>query len=372
MFVSPGSYPDKPLADVVDWYLKVVRKADELGYSEFWIGSHVTSRWARIAAPQQIIAQALACTSRIRLGAAVEVLYQQNPITLAVALGQLDQLARGRLMFGFGAGGPFTDLEAFAIPGNGSGEKHAVAHEMMLEAIAIIENCWREGGPDDFEGRFWRMRRPAAKADSDEYAWHLKPYAPVDGRIAVAGFSAKSASLGLAGERGYLPLSWSVSKEFADIQWATLMEGAARTGRTPSRQDWRQVQMIYVADSDREARSAIIDGFAGTFFNKYWEPIFRGTGVMSYLLRRAGKSGSTLTPAELIDYGIWCVGTPDRVAERLNAQIEAYGGFGTLLQVGFDYAGAGEAGWMRSMELLAREVMPRLKAAHPALEGASA
>jgi alkanesulfonate monooxygenase SsuD/methylene tetrahydromethanopterin reductase-like flavin-dependent oxidoreductase (luciferase family) len=243
---------------------------------------------------------------------------------------------------------------------------------MMLESIEIMLNCWKEGGPRDFNGEFWNVRRATSLDDPDNYAWHLKPYKSLDDRIALAGFSAKSHSLSVAGERGWIPLSWSVSKEFADTQWAVLTEAAEKAGKPADRSRWRQVQMIYVAETDAEARKAVVEGFAGVFWDKYWDPIFRKTGVMDFLQRRVGDPNANLKPADLIDRGIWCVGTPDRVTQRLQEQIDAYGGFGTLLQVGFDYSGAGAAGWMRNMELLAKEVMPRLKSdvAGPALVSA--
>ncbi len=55
----------------------------------------------------------------------------------------------------------------------------------------------------------------------------------------------------------------------------------------------------------------------------------------------------------------WIIGSPSTVAERLERDYHALGGFGTLLVLGFDYAEAPEA-WHNSMRLLAEEVMPRL------------
>jgi alkanesulfonate monooxygenase SsuD/methylene tetrahydromethanopterin reductase-like flavin-dependent oxidoreductase (luciferase family) len=55
----------------------------------------------------------------------------------------------------------------------------------------------------------------------------------------------------------------------------------------------------------------------------------------------------------------WLVGSPDTVAERLAAQYEELGGFGTVLVSGYDYSEDPEP-WRRSMELMATEVMPRV------------
>jgi alkanesulfonate monooxygenase SsuD/methylene tetrahydromethanopterin reductase-like flavin-dependent oxidoreductase (luciferase family) len=362
LFLSPGSYPDKPLADVVDWYANVVKKAEDLGYSEVWMASHTCSKWARIAAPRQFIARVLALTSKIKLGTAVEVLYQNNPVALAAALAELDQISRGRLMFGFGAGGPLADVHVYGVPGENIGEKLATSNDMLVEAIDVIMNCWQAGGPRDFDGKFWRVRRPPQfddpKKEGGDFAWHLLPYSPPEPRIAFAGFSAQSTTLRVAGARDYIPLSWSVSKEFSDIQWKVLNEGAATTGKKPQRNRWRMVQVIYVAENAKEARKAIVDGFAADFWRAYWEPIFTRTGVMEFYQKRLGMSHSP-SVADMVDSGLWMVGTPDSVTKQLREQIEWSGGFGTLLQTGLDYSGEGAAGWMRSMELLAKEVMPQ-------------
>ncbi|MEH7125130.1 hypothetical protein V7127_18110, partial [Bacillus sp. JJ1773] len=54
------------------------------------------------------------------------------------------------------------------------------------------------------------------------------------------------------------------------------------------------------------------------------------------------------------------VGSPDRVAKKLDALYEAVGGFGTLLITAYDYIDHPEA-WKKSMKLLVEEVVPRLK-----------
>jgi alkanesulfonate monooxygenase SsuD/methylene tetrahydromethanopterin reductase-like flavin-dependent oxidoreductase (luciferase family) len=62
-----------------------------------------------------------------------------------------------------------------------------------------------------------------------------------------------------------------------------------------------------------------------------------------------------------VDHGTWFVGTPDKVVDQIVDQYAQTGGFGVLLQIGFDYADPGaREGWFRSMDLLAREVMPRV------------
>ena len=110
LFLQPATPPGRPLGEVIDWNLDVIRRADELGYHEAWVGQHITSLWEPLPSPQQIIARLIGETTQIRLGTGVEILYQQHPVRLAAELIQLDHMAKGRLLFGFGAGGTYTKL----------------------------------------------------------------------------------------------------------------------------------------------------------------------------------------------------------------------------------------------------------------------
>ena len=68
-----------------------------------------------------------------------------------------------------------------------------------------------------------------------------------------------------------------------------------------------------------------------------------------------GRIGNVLTRLE----EHWHQGNFEQILE----QHELTGGFGTLLQIGYDYADLNARdGWFRSMELLATEVMPRVNA----------
>ncbi len=349
----PASDPSRPLADVIDWNIEVIQRADALGYAEAWVGQHITTPWEPLPSPQQIIAAAIARTENIRLGTGVEVLYQQHPLRLAAELMQLDHMSRGRLMFGFGAGGTVTDGQLYGLD-FAKGENGARSRE----ALEIILQAWSPDGPGDFDGQFWSTRRPRY---SDNYYWHLSPFAPAEPRIAFAGFMPQSGSLTIAGEKGYIPMSFNVAPEHVSVHWPSIEAGAARSGRTPSRRNWRQIREIYVADTDEEARRAVVDGFAGRFWNTYFSVIAERLGIADMFRRHGAPPDIAVDAAYLVDHGTWFVGAPDRVADQIVEQYELTGGFGVLLQIGFDYAGAdARAGWFRSMDLLVNEVMPRV------------
>ena len=106
-------------------------------------------------------------TSHIKLGTGVEVLYQSHPVRLATELAQLDHMAQGRLLFGFGGGGAPTDAQLYGVD-FASGQHQ----EMSREALDIILSCWQEDGPSDYAGKYWSVNAPAY---NDRYYWHVNP-----------------------------------------------------------------------------------------------------------------------------------------------------------------------------------------------------
>jgi alkanesulfonate monooxygenase SsuD/methylene tetrahydromethanopterin reductase-like flavin-dependent oxidoreductase (luciferase family) len=355
LFLQPASKPQRPLADSIDWNVDVIRHADACGFDEVWVGQHITSPWEPLPSPQQIIARSIGETSKIRLGTGVEVLYQSHPLRLAVELAQLDQMARGRLMFGFGGGGTPTDAQLYDV--NFSTGQH---QEMSREALAIILDCWKPGGPDDFRGKYWSVNRPNY---SDNYYWHVQPYQPPEPRIGFAGFMPESSSLKIAGEHGYIPLSFNVAPEKVALHWSVVKKAAESNGRVADRNKWRHIREIYVADTTEEAEKAMLNGFAAQFWNSYFKIIVERLKIEDLFRRTGDPSDLTVDAKYLVNKGAWFVGDPDKVVEQIIEEYEISGGFGVLLQMGFDYSDPGEReGWMRSMKLLSTEVMPRVNA----------
>ena len=104
LFMMPMHPPEKPHADAYELDIDTLVAADQLGYDEAWLGEHFTSAWENIPAPDLILAAALQHTKRIRLGTGVACLPNHNPVVLAHRIAQLDQMARGRFLWGVGAG----------------------------------------------------------------------------------------------------------------------------------------------------------------------------------------------------------------------------------------------------------------------------
>ena len=94
----PGADPGRTMADDLEQLVFL----DQLGYEEAWVGEHITAEWENIPCPDLFIAQALGVTRRMKLGTGVSCLPNHNPLMLALRIAQLDQMARGRFLWGVG------------------------------------------------------------------------------------------------------------------------------------------------------------------------------------------------------------------------------------------------------------------------------
>jgi alkanesulfonate monooxygenase SsuD/methylene tetrahydromethanopterin reductase-like flavin-dependent oxidoreductase (luciferase family) len=74
----------------------MLRWADELGFSEAWIGEHHTAPWAASRAGP-CSSPALLQTKRMRIGPGGFLMPYHHPAELANRVAMLDHLAQGRL-----------------------------------------------------------------------------------------------------------------------------------------------------------------------------------------------------------------------------------------------------------------------------------
>jgi alkanesulfonate monooxygenase SsuD/methylene tetrahydromethanopterin reductase-like flavin-dependent oxidoreductase (luciferase family) len=357
MFLMPSHPPERKFKAGQDWDLEVLRTADGFGYSEAWIGEHFTSPWEPNPSPDVLIAQALLQTERITLAPGAHLLPYHHPAELACRVAFMDHLAQGRYMLGIGASGLPSDWQLFQVDGT-SGKNR----DMTREALDIMLKMWESDGGLDYQGQFWHVNVPEPMLRTLRH--HLKPYQKPHPPIGVAGFSPGSDTLKLAGERGFIPLSLNLSPGYVASHWDSVVEGARRTGRTPDRRDWRIVREIFVADTDEEAYEQCVYGAMGRMMREYLLPLFQDFDFIKYLKDDPDLPDTAITPEYLWNHG-WLVGSVDTVTAKLKEMYATLGGFGTLLLFVFDYAD-NPAPWLKSMRLLAEEVLPRVADLEPA------
>jgi alkanesulfonate monooxygenase SsuD/methylene tetrahydromethanopterin reductase-like flavin-dependent oxidoreductase (luciferase family) len=86
-------------------------------------------------------------------------------------------------------------------------------HEMLFEALDIMEMIWDAKEPFNFKGKYWSAGYPESEGGAhgawrDLSPWHWKV------EIGMTALSERSPSIKMAGERGFIPLSVFAGNEF--------------------------------------------------------------------------------------------------------------------------------------------------------------
>ncbi len=341
------------LTETLDADLDQIVTLDGLGYREAWIGEHFTAGWENLAAPDLLIAKAIPLTKNIILGTGVSCLPDHDPFVLAHRIAVLDHLAKGRFYWGVGAGSFIGDFEVFGID-----PKTGEQRDLTNESLEFILNLWNDPKPGLYENKRWRFKVPNPVAEVG-LGVHTKPYQKPHPPIGVAGITAGSGTLRIAGANGWIPMSINfITKNVLRTHWQSVEDGALETGRTPDRSMWRVARDIYVAETTEEARRDVKEGTLARDFTEYFfKMVPRIRGNLDIFKMDKGMADSDVTPDYLLD-NLWIAGSPDDVARQIRDLYEYVGGFGVLLVMGHEWKPRDK--WERSMRLLAEEVMPQL------------
>jgi alkanesulfonate monooxygenase SsuD/methylene tetrahydromethanopterin reductase-like flavin-dependent oxidoreductase (luciferase family) len=353
MFIMPFHDLAKPLSQCYDEDLELIVRAEEMGFSEFWIGEHHTMKYERIVMPEIFIARALGETSTIRMGPAPVCVPIHHPAHVACRLAFLDHLAKGRLNLCLGGNSVTTDQELYGLDPK-------KAAEIIDEAIEIIVHLWSSDPPYDFDGKYWQIHL-AKLVDAETAIGYIpKPYQQPHPPIAIPGMSRNSPSMKMAARRGYQPFSHCLipGNVVADC-WNTYAEAALEADRQPDRSGWRVARSIFLADTTKEAQKRVRTNSLGQCYQYIGRLLDKGLGRGLY------KRDPAMSNADCdLDYLMAeqiIAGDVNEVLRRLLELIDETGPFGTLVLMGYDWDD--KASWLHSMELFSKELMPALNQA---------
>lgn len=223
--------------------VRLWRCAEELGYDWASLFDHARPPVGGPAGPcmdgPTLLAALAGATERIRCGMLLSPVTLRHPAMAAMAACTLDQISRGRLEWGIGAGGSDLGYEQYGIALPPVPERM----DRLEEACEAITGLW-SGRQVTLEGRYYRF-----------HAARLEP-GPVQDPIPLV--------LGGGGERRFLP----IAARYADV-WNTILvpagdyqrkagildEHCERLGRDPRRIRRSLTFRAVLAETPRAARA---------------------------------------------------------------------------------------------------------------------
>jgi alkanesulfonate monooxygenase SsuD/methylene tetrahydromethanopterin reductase-like flavin-dependent oxidoreductase (luciferase family) len=352
LFMMPLHPPHRPLADGYARDVDQLVLADRLGFHEAWVGEHLTERWENAPAPDLLLAQALTRTRTIKLGTGVTLLALHDPVYLAHRLAMLDHMARGRFQWGIGGGAIPTDLSLFGLDAGNP----AAVRARSAEVLDVVLKLWESEGRFTYHGKFFDIEAPVFDVVKDR-GYYMKPLQRPHPPIAVAASTPDSGSMRMAGQRGFIPMSSSLlARTYLRDHWKLVEAGAAATGRTPDRGQWRIARDMLVGPTPAVARERART-VLGRNYLQHQRPNRLGTIQMTSTKLDPSLPDEAVTVDYLMD-NVWIVGDPSEVVEQIHQLHEESGGFGTLLSITTD---SDDAGWdHESLRLLLDQVAPRV------------
>lgn len=330
--------PGQSDADAFEQGFQQVEAADRWGLDAFWLAEiHQQAARSVLTAPLNVASAIAARTKRIKIGTAVQVLPLAHPLRLAEETATLDQISRGRLLFGAGRSGNPRSYAAYGVP-------YAESRERFYETLEILKKAWTQ---DSFshQGKYYSFDN--ARAVPRPYQ---KPYPP----IRIAG--ASEDTFPILGQLGY-PLfvavrSGSLSGLAPDLK---AYRAAYQEAGHPGRGEVHLRVSMHVAETDARARDeaepSIMEGYKKLRTQLEGSPNARRRAELADVL-------SLTYDAVLRDKVI--VGGPERVADRLRELQDELGIDGILAELNFGSLMAAEP-MMRSLQLMCDKVMPRFK-----------
>lgn len=153
-------------ADVLDPAV-LAKRAEELGFESFWVPEHpiipvktsspyrgspdgiIPESYSRIVDPFVALARASTATQTIKLGTAICLVPERNPLLLAKEIATLDRFSGGRFLFGIGAGWLKEETE---IMGGDFPHRWTQARE----AILAMKELWTKAEAE-FHGKYYNF-----------------------------------------------------------------------------------------------------------------------------------------------------------------------------------------------------------------------
>lgn len=319
-------------ADYYESRLQICETYDRLGFHAYHLAEHHATPLGLAPSPNVLMAAIAQRTSRLRFGPFVYALPLHNPLRLVEEIAMLDHMSRGRIDLGFGRGSSPVELMLYGVDATR-------AEELYREGLEVV----RAGLTSErlsFAGATWHFDGVPMLLGT-----YQKPHPPIWYGAHAPDSADRAARLRLnIVSNDHTDRARIVLARYRDT-WASVHGGTADTLLG-------LVRFIYVAPTDDAALAIARRAY------KTWQASFMHLWRQYGRLPNRGERIDTFDGLRDIECkGI--AGTPDTVAKYLQAHITGTGATYLVGQFVFGNMTTKEA--LSSIELFAREVMPRLQ-----------
>jgi alkanesulfonate monooxygenase SsuD/methylene tetrahydromethanopterin reductase-like flavin-dependent oxidoreductase (luciferase family) len=342
MFHQFPVVPGRGEGDAFTQAFEQVDAGERYGLDVMWLAElHVDPARSVLAAPMTIASAIAARTERMKIGIAVQVLPLCHPLRIAEEAATVDQVSKGRLVFGVGRSGLPRTYEAYGIP-------YAESKDRFAETLHVVEQAWSQPR-FSFAGKYYSF---------DDVAVTPKPYQKPLPPIRVAASSPDTFAA--IGKLGY-PIFVMPRGTFSDMRPAIESYRAAyrEAGHPGEGQVYMRVP-LYVGDTAERARTepepSIMHFFREQAARLRASANRPGTSASDGRTERAALL-DTLTYEDAVR-GKIIIGTPERVAEQLHALQQELGLDGILAELNTGGLIPHEC-VVNALRLLCQEVKPR-------------
>lgn len=343
MLFSHLPWPEgKEPSQVYEEAIEQIQYAERLGFISAWLAEHHFSRYGLGSSQLMLLAKVAGLTKRIRLGTAVLVPPLHHPIRLAEDIAMLDQLSGGRVELGFGRGAAGFEYVGYGV-------SHAESQARFQETIKIVEGLLTR--PDfSYQGQFHELHHVNLVPLPVQ-----RPHPPI-----YIAATRTPATLEFVADSGH-PIIIGVVLDHTDALdlCRRFLTQARVAGHETSISSIPYFRYLYVAESTAAARRDSRAAMEWTQDMIQWRGVIKSGSEVYQQIEDFRATRTTTPPSfEHIAERRAFFGTPDEIVQQLRALrdqgIESFGcnfAFGTMPH---DKV-------MRSMELFAREVMPKLQ-----------
>jgi probable F420-dependent oxidoreductase len=269
----------------LDELRRIVGHAEAIGIDTLVVPDHLVPQ---LAAPIPTLAAIVALSQRLRVSAFVHNNDLRHPAVLAQELASLDVLSGGRLDVAIGAGWNRAEYEAIGLPFDTTPVRQA----RLAEAIAVLKGCFADG-PFGFRGEHYTIT---------DYDGHPKPVQRPHPPIFIGGGGRRTLTLA-AREADIVGLAPRILPSRAPDLASMSFEG------TREKIGW--------------VREAAGDRFDDLVLNIYPSTVAPQLtdDPLDALREPAGRlsarTGTEVTPEQLLDSPHVFVGTLDGLTEKL-------------------------------------------------------